>query len=113
MSGSGSSVYGIFKKEETTDFSLLHLTIENNEKPFNKFIARYQLRIEEYIILLLALLPHIQPNFLDSIIQQYLPSGGDFPEIGGVKGSNYRGTLPTGETALFILAGNDVKKMIT
>jgi len=67
---------------------------------------------EELIILLLALVPHIQPNFLDSIVQKYLPRGGDFPEIGGVKGENHRSMLPTGETALFILAGNDISERI-
>ncbi len=67
---------------------------------------------DEYIIFLLALAPHIQPNFIDVIIQQYLPKGGDFPEMGGVKGSSHRGMLPTGETALFILAGNDIEKRL-
>jgi ATPase family associated with various cellular activities (AAA) len=76
------------------------------------FPANYHLNIEEYIILLLALVPHIQPNFLDSIVQTYLPNGGDFPEMGGIKGSNHRGMLPTGETALFILAGNDISKKV-
>src|SRR5439155_19945576 len=74
------------------------------------FIVNHKLNIEEYIILLLALVPHIQPNFIDSIVQQYLPNGGEFAEIGGVKGNNHRGTIPTGETALFILAGNDMFK---
>ena len=55
-------------------------------------------------------MPHIQPNFIDSIVQLHLPNGGEFPEIGGVKGNNHRGTIPTGETALFVLAGNDVLK---
>jgi AAA+ superfamily predicted ATPase len=60
---------------------------------------------EEWIIFMLALVPHIQPNFYESIIQEHMPGGGDFPEFGGVKGTNHRGMLPTGETAQFILAG--------
>ncbi len=62
----------------------------------------------ERLILLIALLPHLQPNFFESIILENLPAGGDFPEIGGVKGQNHRGMLPTGETVQFILAGNDM-----
>jgi len=81
-------------------FSITHPFFENT------------LNHEEYIILLLALAPHLQPNFLDAIVQKHLPGGGDFPEFGGVKGENHRGTLPTGETALFILAGNDVPERI-
>jgi hypothetical protein len=41
-----------------------------------------------------------------------LPDGGDFPEFGGVKGASHRGTLPTGETAQFIIAGNDIAKRL-
>lgn len=75
---------------------------------FKSAFRQHPLNCEELIILLLALVPHIQPNFLDSIIQKFLPQGGDFPEIGGTKGDNHRSMLPTGETAQFILAGNDI-----
>jgi AAA+ superfamily predicted ATPase len=64
---------------------------------------------EEWIILLLALVPHVLPSFFESIIMEHLPNGGDFAEFGGVKGSNHRGMLPTGETAQFILAGNNIE----
>jgi AAA+ superfamily predicted ATPase len=61
----------------------------------------------EWLVLLLSLVPHVQPNFFESIIAQQLPSGGDFPEFGGVKATNHRGMLPTGETTQFIIAGDD------
>lgn len=67
---------------------------------------------DEYIILLIALVPHVQPNFFESIIQAHLPNGGDFPEFGGVKGTNHRSMLPTGETAQFILAGTDIEERL-
>jgi AAA+ superfamily predicted ATPase len=62
--------------------------------------------------MLLALAPHLQPDFFSKIIAEYLPEGGDFPEFGGVKGANHRGILPTGETAQFILGGNDLEKRL-
>lgn len=62
----------------------------------------------ERLILLIALIPHLQPNFFEGIILENLPGGGDFPEFGGVKGANHRGMLPTGETVQFILAGADI-----
>jgi hypothetical protein len=65
---------------------------------------------EEYLLILLALAPHVQPQFLDQIIQENLPQPGDFPQIGGVRGKHFRGFLPTGETALFLLAGEDLQK---
>ncbi len=76
----------------------------------NEFIREFNLSTQEIIILLLALVPHFDPGFFRSVISYYLPNGGDFPEFGGVKGKNHRGILPTGETVLFILAGNDVEK---
>jgi AAA+ superfamily predicted ATPase len=64
------------------------------------------------IILLLAIAPHVKPNFFNEIIASHLPEGGDFPEFGGVKGNNHRGILPTGETAQFVIAGSDLEKRI-
>ena len=65
--------------------------------------------VSELTILILAIVPHIQPNFFESIIAEHLPNGGDFPEFGGVKGTTHRGMLPTGETAQFIIAGNTIE----
>lgn len=66
----------------------------------------------EKIIFLISLAPHIDPDFFNSIIQEFLPNGGDFPEFGGVRGTNHRGILPTGETVQFILAGKDIAKRL-
>ncbi len=67
---------------------------------------------DEFIILLLALAPHLTSGFFRSILAEHLPDGGDFPEFGGVKGQNHRDILPTGETAQFILAGDDLEKRL-
>jgi len=61
---------------------------------------------------MLAFAPHLLPDFFNRIIAEHLPEGGDFPEFGGVKGTNHRGLLPTGETAQFILAGDDLEKRL-
>ncbi len=63
---------------------------------------------EEGLILSLALMPHVLPNFLESIIKEVYPEGGDLPELGGVKTENHRGLIPTGQTALYLLAKNDI-----
>lgn len=67
---------------------------------------------EEWITLILSLVPHVQPNFFELVIAEHLPNGGDFSEFGGVKGSNHRSILPTGETVQFILAGTDIEKRL-
>ena len=85
-------------------------------KTANEFSAKYpelaRLSQDEITIILLALVPHIQPNFFEAIIFEQFPNGGEFAEFGGVKSGNHRSMLPTGETAQFILAGNDLEKRI-
>jgi hypothetical protein len=58
-------------------------------------------------MLLIALAPHAVPDLFDRAIQEKIKASGDFPEIGGVRGKNFRGFLPTGQTAVFLLAGED------
>lgn len=81
-----------------------------DNSPFTEFIFNNRLTTDELVVLMLSLTPHLYPHFYDAIISEYLPQGGDFPAFGGVKGSNHRGTIPTGETALYILAGNDLER---
>jgi len=83
-----------------------------DDSELSKFIKKNKLSHPEIVTLLLALIPHISPDFFNSIVFNYLPDGGDFPEIGGVKGKNHRGILPTGETVLYIIAGKDVEERI-
>jgi hypothetical protein len=101
-----------FLKNETVPFVYPELTLDPDNAPLNHMLVKHQMNIEEFVILMLALGPHLQPSFLDVVIQQYLPNGGDFPEIGGVRGASHRGTLATGETALFVLAGNDMHRRL-
>ena len=82
--------------------------VQQDHTPLHNFIIQNKLTIEEYITLLIALIPHVQPAFFENIIQEFLPQGGDFAEFGAIKGNNQRSILPTGETALFILSGNDL-----
>ncbi|NJM80651.1 MAG: hypothetical protein HC854_15445 [Flavobacterium sp.] len=81
------------------------------ENTFSEILGRESTH-EEGFILSLALVPHVLPSFLDEIIKEVYPEGGDFPEIGGVKIENHRGLLPTGQTALYLLAKNDVNKRL-
>lgn len=76
--------------------------------PYLSFVAEHRLSFEEHMVLLLALTPHIQPDLLDGLIGEALPQGGEYPQIGGVRGKQFRGFLPTGETALFLLADGDL-----
>ncbi|TNE57318.1 MAG: ATP-binding protein [Bacteroidetes bacterium] len=83
-----------------------------DDSPFAQFIQHHQPNFEEYIVLLLALAPHIQPHFFNQVLGEYYPEGGELPEFGGLRIGNHRGILPTGETAQFVLAGNDLEKRL-
>ncbi|MGR9184590.1 ATP-binding protein [Rhizobium leguminosarum] len=76
------------------------------------FIRRQQPTPEEFCLLVLALVPHLAPALFNKLIAAHLPDGGEFTEFGGIKGANHRGILPTGETALFILAGEDLERRL-
>lgn len=93
--------------EEVSAFPEIDFSHYDTE--FATFVAKNKLKTHEIIILLLALLPHVCPGFLVNILSEYFPNGSDFPEFGGVKGTQYRGIIPTGETALFIIAQNDIE----
>lgn len=85
---------------------------EDNGEPFFEFTMTFGLSFEEFIVILLALAPHLQPYLLDSAIEKHLKKDASFPEIGGRKTADIRYMMPTGDTALFILAGNNLQKRL-
>ncbi|HZY35742.1 MAG TPA: ATP-binding protein [Mucilaginibacter sp.] len=97
----------VIQKDYAIQWDLTAL-IDSIIEEFEKY--RSHLTPQECMIFLIAYIPHIYPNFYDEVIREAMPQGGDFPEFGGVRGTNHRGLLPTGETAQFIIAGNDLEK---
>lgn len=69
-----------------------------------------EITFDERILILLALMPHISPQVLDIFFVQNKNFDRQYTEFGGWKGLSHGGFLPTGETAAFILAGEDVEK---
>lgn len=97
---------------QAEDFEAPPLSFYGNDGWLAHLVERQKPNCQEFTLLMLALMPHLQPYFLNKLIAEHLPEGGDFPEFGGVKAANHRGILPTGETAQFILAGDDLEKRI-
>lgn len=80
----------------------------NDQNPFNHVVQSLDLNEDEIIVLLIALAPHFQTSFFDRVLSTYLnESNAEFLDFGGFAGKNHRGMLPTGETALFVIAGSD------
>lgn len=63
----------------------------------------------EYTVLMLALAPHVRPGLLEAALRQGLATEGEFPQFGGRRDRESRVLMPTGETACFLLAGEDVE----
>lgn len=84
----------------------------SSASPLRDFFQQRGLSSEAQLLVLIALAPHLDADFYDRTIQSALPRAGDFPQIGGTRGKSFRGFLPTGETALFLIAGKDAAKRI-
>jgi len=97
---------------KTQESMIKPLSLMHDDSWLDRFIISQQPSFEEFTLLALAIAPHLEANFFANLIYRYLPEGGDFPEFGGAKGINHRGLLPTGETAQYVLAGNDLEKRI-
>ena len=74
------------------------------------WLAEHELSFAERTVLILALSPHLDPEFLSEAIQSSLDQPGDFPLLGGTKGKNSRAMLPTGQTAAFLLGGSSIEQ---
>lgn len=84
----------------------------DTESPYGQTVAQMQLDFDERLIIMLALLPHLCPQALDSFFLNNKVLGRPYTEFGGWHGKSHSGFLPTCETALFILAGDDIQRRI-
>jgi AAA+ superfamily predicted ATPase len=82
--------------------------IKMGESVYGDVLKYYKVSMEERIIVLLALAPHVCPQILDVFFTKNEKYGRGFTEFGGVKGNQHSGFIPTGETAAFVIAGNDI-----
>jgi hypothetical protein len=81
--------------------------LTNDPSLYAGTIKSYNFDFLERFVLILTLIPHIRPQLLDTFFEKNAKYDRGFTEFGGIKGTNHSGFIPTGETAAFILAGND------
>ncbi len=86
--------------------------IKSDSSSYAKFILQNELNNDERLALILSLIPHLKPQKLDVFFTRNASYDRAFSEFGGVKGKNFNGFIPSGETLLFILAGKDLKKRL-
>ncbi len=89
-------------------------SLEEVEPPTSRWLEKItpvpEITFNEQVIIMLALMPHINPQTLDIFFVQNKNFDRQYTEFGGWKGISHGGFLPTGETAVFILAGENVQK---
>lgn len=99
-----------FDNKEMPDMLLPNLEEDLEGTFIGDFIKHYEMDADELIALLLALAPHIYPSVLDAFFVGSEEGQRGFSEMGGIKGKQHGGFLPTGETVLFVLAGTDLAR---
>lgn len=86
--------------------------LAGSDSPYAEFIRRHGLRPIERAILLLALSSHLKPQLLDVLWTRNEALQRGFTEFGGLQGKSHGGFLPSGETAVFLLAGDDLAQRL-
>ena len=84
--------------------------IAGDVSPYAAFIRRYAMNFAERFLIVLALVPHLRPELMDMLFVKNPATDRPFTELGGQKGASHNGYLPTGETAFFLIAGQDLKR---
>ncbi|HEU4718442.1 MAG TPA: ATP-binding protein [Bacteroidia bacterium] len=82
----------------------------HRDSMYASLVKHYNLSFHERAVLMLGLIPHIRPQLLDVFFVKNGNVDRGFTEFGGVKGNGHGGFLPTGETALFLLAGENLEQ---
>ncbi len=84
--------------------------LKSGESPYADFILNHRFGFDERFVLLLSLIPHIKPELLDIFLKVNENTGRHYTEFGGRRPGQHSAFLPTGETAFFILSGNDLSE---
>lgn len=83
-----------------------------DDNPYSSLVNQLGLEFDQRLLLILSLVPHLQPQLLDPFFVKNSTYDKEFTEFGGQKGKHHQGFLPTGETALFLFAGDDLEKRL-
>ena len=79
---------------------------------YSRLVLSLDLGMEERLLLMLALIPFIRPQLLDVLWSKNNATERGFTEFGGISGRSHGGFLPTVETALFILSGDEMEQRL-
>ena len=76
--------------------------------PYARVVRQFNLQPAERLVLMLGLIPHLKPHLLDIFFSRPESRDRGYTEFGGINGNSHGGFLPTCETAMFLLAGDNL-----
>lgn len=79
-----------------------------SESPYASLLRHYRVSLAERAALVLALVPHLRPRLLDVFFTRNETFDKPFAEFGGQRDPHTGAFWPTGETLVFLLAGDDL-----
>ena len=82
--------------------------LEGARSAYAAFLRAERVPPSVRLVILLALIPYVRPQLLDVFWSRNDVTQRGFTEFGGMQGANHGGFIPTGETAVFLLAGEDL-----
>lgn len=100
-------------EESAKESHLMELSLPDlsgSKSSYAQLIQKHRMGMEERLMLILALIPHIKPAALDILYIKNQSFDTPFTEFGGIKAEKHKGFLPTGETAVFLLAGTNIQR---
>ena len=98
--------------EYTSVFEIPMPPLEKDLSFYARIIKHCGFGFKERIILALSLAPHVKPQVLDRFFLKNKIYDRVYTEFGGLKGRYHSGFLPTGETAAFLIAGDNIAERI-
>ncbi len=98
----------LYFKQDTPYARLTEIPLPREEDPFREvWPSGVSPSYEERVVLMLASVPHLAPELLDIFYVHNKNFDRPYTEFGGWKGLSHGGFLPTGQTAAFLVAGDD------
>ena len=79
-----------------------------DDSPYAAVLRKFSMSPAERLVLALAFIPHVRADLLDPFFIRNAVMERRFTEFGGASAVSHAGFLPTGETALFLLAGDNL-----
>ncbi|MDQ2088734.1 ATP-binding protein [Marimonas arenosa] len=85
----------------------------SDEAHFPKLVREYGLSPVETTLFVIAAVPLLRPDLFDRAVAGAGAGGFELEALGGTRGRQHRGMMPTGDTALCLLAGPEIGARLT